>query len=119
MGAHVQLVGSVDDALAAIAHERPHVLISDVAMPAKDGYALIERVRVGDGGGRRLPAIAVTAYAGADDVKRALDAGYDLHVAKPVDAATLARSICDLIGPVLETSHQTADITRPIAIAER
>ncbi|HEY2747817.1 MAG TPA: response regulator, partial [Polyangia bacterium] len=122
MGARVQVVGSADEAMSAIADAPPHVLISDIGMPGKDGYALIHELRAyehGDSGGRRrehLPAVALTAYATADDVKRACAAGYDAHVAKPVDAVTLARTLVALVGPA--AVEPSSDITRPIVLAD-
>jgi len=117
MGARVQVVSSADEAMAAIAHHRPHLVISDIGMPGQDGYALLQRLRAAEAGsGRRLPAVALTAYATADDVKRAVAAGYDLHVAKPVDALTLARTLVELVGGV--ESDPPLDATRPIVLAD-
>jgi CheY-like chemotaxis protein len=123
MGATVRLAGSVAEALVEIGKSRPHALVSDVGMPAQDGYALIEKVRaeeLGGGGRRRLPAIALTAYASAEDSRRAMGAGYDLHVAKPADAGGLARALVELVGPIVEAERAPAsDTTVPIALAER
>ncbi len=116
MGAEVQVVGSADEALTAIARERPHVLISDIGMPGKDGYALVHELRVAEHGVAHLPAVALTAYATAEDVKRACAAGYDAHVAKPVDAVTLARTLATLVGPA--EAAASCDITRPIILAD-
>ena len=118
MGARVQVVASADEAMDAIARQRPHVLISDIAMPEHDGYELLQRVRESERGGRRLPAVALTAYATADDVRRATQAGYDLHVAKPVDALTLARSLVELVGGIEPESEAPLDCTRPILLAD-
>jgi PAS domain S-box-containing protein len=120
MGARVQVVASADEALAAVERERPHVIVSDIGMPGKDGYALVQRLRDQEsaiGGAARLPAVAVTAYATTDDVRRALAAGYDLHVAKPVDAVTLAQALVDLVGAV--ELEAPLDCTRPILLAEQ
>ncbi|MGZ3429689.1 MAG: response regulator, partial [Polyangia bacterium] len=114
------VVASADEALAAIERERPHVLVSDIGMPGKDGYALMQRLREQEsalGASGRLPAVAVTAYATADDVQRSLAVGYDLHVAKPVDAVTLARGLVELVGPV--EVEPPLDCTRPILLAEQ
>ncbi len=74
------------EAFELLERERPDALISDIAMPAEDGYMLITRVRtLPPERGGRTPAIAVTAYAGRADRKRALDAGFDGHFAKPID----------------------------------
>ncbi|HEX6837654.1 MAG TPA: response regulator, partial [Polyangia bacterium] len=115
MGARVQVVSSADEALTAIEEGPPHILISDIGMPGQDGYALVTRLRAGEHG-RRLPAVALTAYATADDVRRAAAAGYDLHVAKPVDALTLARTLVELVGAV--EPEAPLDITRPIVLAD-
>jgi CheY-like chemotaxis protein len=113
MGARVQVVASADEALAAIERDPPHVLISDIGMPGKDGYALAQRLRASERG-RRLPAVALTAYATSEDIKRALAAGYDLHVAKPVDALTMARTLAELVGGI--ESEPRLDATRPIVL---
>lgn len=97
-GATVLGAASVAEALEVLANG-PHpidVLVSDIAMPEQDGYALVRRVREGEQAGAlraRLPAIAVTAYAGASDRARALEAGFDLHFAKPVDLDALSTAI--------------------------
>ncbi|HEX8950555.1 MAG TPA: ATP-binding protein, partial [Polyangia bacterium] len=116
MGARVQVVASADEALAAVERERPHLVISDIGMPGKDGYTLLSRLRAGERDGRHLPAVALTAYATAEDVKRAHAAGYDLHVAKPVDALTLARTMVELVGGI--ESEPPLDCTRPIALTD-
>ena len=100
MGATVALAGNAAEALVAVRREAPHVLVSDIGMPGEDGYSLIRRVRGGESGASRLPAVALTAYATQDDVKRALTAGYDVHVAKPVNAAHLGRIVAQLVDGV-------------------
>jgi CheY-like chemotaxis protein len=77
---------------------KPHVLISDVGMPGTDGYALMRRVRalpVERGG--NVPAVALTAYAREQDRKRAIDAGYQIHLAKPIEITQLSASVAHLI----------------------
>jgi CheY-like chemotaxis protein len=72
----------------------PDVLISDIGMPGEDGYSLLKRVRalpVDQGG--HVPAIALTAYARAEDRVKALLAGFQLHLAKPVDPAELLATL--------------------------
>lgn len=59
------------------------LIVSDIGMPDMDGYEFIREVRARSGAGRRVRAIAITAYAGAADQKRALNTGFDLHMAKP------------------------------------
>ncbi len=89
-GAVVYTAGSADEAEAALDQHRPNVLVSDIGMPGRDGYDLIHAVR------RRLPhlggvvpAVAVTAFARSEDRRRALTAGFDMHVSKPVEPAEL------------------------------
>jgi CheY-like chemotaxis protein len=78
----------------------PDVLLSDIAMPGGDGLDLIRELRRREAlRGRRVPAIALTAYAAAPDRRRALEAGYEAYVAKPVDAAALAALILRLLPP--------------------
>ncbi|HVY48866.1 MAG TPA: response regulator, partial [Minicystis sp.] len=90
-GAAVRAARSVAEALARIAEQRPDVLVSDVGMPEADGYALVRAVRELDGA--RLAAVALTAYARGEDKTRALGAGFDVHVPKPVDPAELIRVV--------------------------
>ena len=89
-GAQVRTADSAAQALDAIREERPDLLISDIGMPVEDGYVLVRRLRAMEEGlGRRLPAIALTAYASEEDTRRALTAGFDAHLSKPVDPARL------------------------------
>jgi CheY-like chemotaxis protein len=97
-GAAVASADSADAALATLPSFRPDVLVSDIRMPDKDGYELIEAVRkTGDRPGRRLAAVALTADAGREDRERARRAGFDLHVAKPVDPQQLARAVASVL----------------------
>jgi CheY-like chemotaxis protein len=97
-GAAVTAVGSASEALAALSVRRPDVLVSDIAMPETDGYALMARLRAQESaeGGRRIPALALSAYARDEDRRRAIDAGFEVHVAKPVDPAKLAEVLIGL-----------------------
>jgi signal transduction histidine kinase len=98
-GADVSLAESGQSALTKLFEHRPDVLIADVGMPGMDGYALIEQVRALDPDfGGRTPAIAVTGYASQLDRLRALQAGYQNHVAKPVEPHELAIVIASLTG---------------------
>lgn len=76
------------------------MIISGISMPAQDGYELMRQIRsMGAGfGGRELPAIALTAYARTEDRRRALLAGFQVHVAKPVDPHELAEVVASLAG---------------------
>ena len=98
-GAQVSVAESGQAALALLFAQRPDVLIADLGMPGMDGYALIEQVRALDPDfGGLTPAVAVTAYASPQDRLRALQAGYQNHVAKPVEAEELAIVIPSLAG---------------------
>ena len=93
-GAEVHAAPSARDALGQLPTVRPHVLVSDIGMPDMDGFGLVQAVRAlkGDGVGA-TPAIALTAFARPDDVRRCLAAGFQLHIAKPVEIAQLVRAI--------------------------
>jgi CheY-like chemotaxis protein len=96
-GCVVVAVDSAQAALEAIAAEQPDILISDIGLPGEDGYSLIQRIRQlnrADGGA--LPAIALTAFARSEDRTRALLAGFQAHVAKPVDTAELLATVASL-----------------------
>lgn len=96
-GASVTAVGSARDALQALEQNTPDVLLSDLSMPGEDGYALIGKVRAlpADRGGR-VPAAAVTARTSAEDRRRVLAAGFQVHVPKPVHAMELATVVARL-----------------------
>jgi CheY-like chemotaxis protein len=89
-GAEVVSVSSATEALDQMERQRFNLLISDIGMPEMNGYDLIGRIRqLGEDHGGRTPAVALTAYAGIDDRKRALAAGYGMHIPKPFVAAEL------------------------------
>jgi PAS domain S-box-containing protein len=102
-GLTVQVAASAASALDLVAGAQ--VLLADIGMPDQDGYSLIRRIRQlpGDAGGR-VPAIAITAYAGEGDRERALVAGFDRHLTKPVRHHELLRAIRDLVRPALAGS---------------
>jgi PAS domain S-box-containing protein len=96
--ASVETSSSASQAIETIRRMRPDVLISDIGMPDEDGYALIKRLRAeADPVLRDLPAVALTAYAGEDDRKRALNSGFQVHLAKPVDPEELIAVIGHLV----------------------
>jgi signal transduction histidine kinase len=102
-GAVVKAAGSAAEALEVLQRQSPEVLICDIAMPGEDGYALIRKVRaLPPERGGCLPAVAVTAHARTDDRTRALLAGFQLHVPKPVEAAELVAVVASLLG---RTAH--------------
>src|SRR5579872_2983822 len=96
LGALVTTSGSAQEARARIASSRPDVIISDIGMPGEDGYSFARTVRAlpPDRGGA-TPIIAVTGYAGPHDRMRAIAAGFDNHIAKPMDPEELAQAIRD------------------------
>ena len=96
-GAHVVTAASASEALDALKHYSPHVLLVDIAMPGEDGYSLIEKVRAFSSASRaRVPAAALTAHARAEDKERALKAGFDLHLTKPLDVRMVCRAVAEL-----------------------
>jgi CheY-like chemotaxis protein len=89
-GATVLAAASADEAIELLERERSNLLISDIGMPRQDGYALIARVReLGRERGGHLPAIALTAYARPEDRMKAMVAGFDQHLVKPVEPLEL------------------------------
>jgi CheY-like chemotaxis protein len=98
-GAEVICVGSASEALAEIEREHIDVLLSDIGMPDIDGYALISKLRQlpAERGGK-IPAAALTAYAGVEDRMRVLSAGYQTHIPKPVEPAELTTVVANLAG---------------------
>jgi signal transduction histidine kinase len=92
-GAEVKAAQSAEEAFQALDEWKPGLMISDIEMPGEDGYSLIQKVRSGETRQVRLPAIALTAHARAEDRMRALRAGYDAHVAKPVEGNELVTVI--------------------------
>jgi PAS domain S-box-containing protein len=93
--AKVSLAASAAEAWAQIELDRPDVIVSDIGMPEEDGYELIRRVRASFTA-KQIPAAALTAFARSDDRKRALLAGFQTHIAKPVDPAELTAAIASL-----------------------
>jgi signal transduction histidine kinase len=94
-GARVQQAGSCAEALLRIAELVPDVLLSDIGLPGEDGYELIRSVRALGYSAEALPAIALTAYSRREDQRLALQAGFQAHVAKPVEPATLVAAVAD------------------------
>jgi CheY-like chemotaxis protein len=97
-GAEVSVNSSAEDALRALSEWNPDVLISDIGMPVVDGYEFIRQVRSlpSDSGGT-IPAVALTAYARFEDRLKALKAGYEMHVPKPVELSELVTVILSLL----------------------
>jgi PAS domain S-box-containing protein len=98
-GAEVRACASAAEALRTLDEWRPDVLVFDIGMPGEDGYELMRKVRArGPERGGHIPAIALTAYARAEDARRALKAGYQTHVAKPIEPVELATVVASLAG---------------------
>jgi PAS domain S-box-containing protein len=96
-GADVHTASSVREALLHVEASRPDVLLADIGMPGGDGYALLREVRSRDAqSGRHLPAAAITAYAGKHDRERALAAGFDRHVPKPISPAAIVAAVLSM-----------------------
>ena len=103
-GATVTTASSGAEGRAAFARARPAVLVVDIGMPEEDGHAFIRQVRrLPEAAGGRTPALALTAYASLEDRRQALAAGFNAHLAKPVDPPALIASLLDLARP-----HQRA-----------
>jgi len=98
-GSVVNCCESTAEALKAIRDWKPDLLVSDIGMPNEDGYALIEKVRnMKSKRARQTPAVALTAYVTNEDRERALAAGFQLHVSKPIEPANLVMLIAEAIG---------------------
>jgi PAS domain S-box-containing protein len=96
-GAEVTTASSAQEALEAVAGAKFDILISDIGMPGEDGYELIRRVRaLPAGAGGRTPAVALTAYARTEDRLRAMRAGFEMHVSKPVELTELVVVLANL-----------------------
>jgi PAS domain S-box-containing protein len=95
--ARVTAVASARAALKRLRKEPPDVLISDIGMPDEDGYALIRQVRALEPDGRKLPAVALTAYARLEDRTRVLMAGFQTHIGKPVEPVELLAVVASLL----------------------
>jgi PAS domain S-box-containing protein len=97
-GAEVVTASSATDALRRIAEIKPDVLVTDIGMPQMDGFEFITRIRSSpDAAMREIPAAALTAFARSEDRTKALDSGFEMHLAKPVDPAELVSSVATLV----------------------
>ena len=98
VGAEVTSVGSAREALEVLEREKPHVLVSDIAMPQEDGYALLKKIRaLPPERGGRIPAIALTAHSLVQDRLQSLRAGFQSHVPKPVVPEELVEVVASII----------------------
>lgn len=92
----VAAVTSVERALVALRNFDPDVIVSDIAMPGQNGYELLKQVRVQENVLRPIPALALTALSSDQDRRNAFEAGYRMHLAKPVDSSTLTEAVAEL-----------------------
>jgi PAS domain S-box-containing protein len=104
-GAEVHAATSARTALETFSRVRPDVVVSDIGMPGEDGYSLIRKIRSmpADLGGR-TPAVALTAYAREEDAQRAFNAGYQMHLTKPVEPDRLATTVSNLGGRTVDSA---------------
>jgi signal transduction histidine kinase/CheY-like chemotaxis protein len=97
-GAEIEACSSVAEAMVALQRRLPDIILSDIAMPDEDGYALIKKVRAMEPNrGGRIPAIALTGYAGDESRQQLLAAGFHIHIPKPTDIPSLVKRILDAI----------------------
>ena len=97
LGATATAAASAAEAIELLQQSPPDILVSDIGMPVEDGYSLIRKVRSSElGTAKRLPAVALTAYASESDRDRAIAAGYDEHLAKPINSALFAAVLARL-----------------------
>ncbi|HWI38772.1 MAG TPA: PAS domain S-box protein [Burkholderiales bacterium] len=97
-GVDVSTVRTAEEALTYLESHAPDVVISDIGMPGTDGYQFMRRLRASEPKGRRVPTLALTAFARPDDRKNAILAGYQAHLAKPFDLAEFAIVVAGLVG---------------------
>jgi PAS domain S-box-containing protein len=97
-GAEVREASDVQQALAQLEQFQPHVLVSDLGLPGRDGFELIREVRQRGHSSKTLPAIALTAFVQIEDRRRALQSGFQIHMAKPIDPHHLVATIASLVG---------------------
>lgn len=108
-GAEVTEASSLGAGLETFDHVRPAVVVADIGLSDGDGYALIQAIRARSceqGGG--VPAVAITGHAGQADAERALEAGYDVHLAKPIDPLRL----CELVAQLAHLRRGPEESTR-------
>jgi PAS domain S-box-containing protein len=98
-GAEIRTAGSAAEAMTVFSQWLPDVLVSDIGMPEEDGYALIKKIRaLPQENGGDVPAIALTAFASAQDKKTSLAAGFQRHLSKPIEPVALAKNVALILG---------------------
>jgi CheY-like chemotaxis protein len=95
-GGRVTTANSSVNAMKVLKETRQDILISDIGMPNEDGYELIRQLRSLEGINQRIPAVALTAYAGIQDRLRVVEAGFQIHLPKPIDPVELIATISNL-----------------------
>jgi CheY-like chemotaxis protein len=103
-GASVRTAESAAEAVQVLATDGADVLISDIGMPGEDGFSLVRQVRAMTGPVAKIPAVALTAFARSDDRDRAIDAGFQMYLAKPVELSELQQGVADLVRRSLDIS---------------
>jgi signal transduction histidine kinase/ActR/RegA family two-component response regulator len=107
-GAEVRAAASAQEAFEFVRQELPDAIVADIEMPEEDGYTLLRRIRaLPPEWGGQTPALALTAYAGVQDRIKALEAGFALHMAKPVQPTELVRVVANLCSSVLPAKTGT------------
>jgi len=96
-GVSVRTAGRAADAIDILAEWRPDVLLTDIAMPGEDGYALMRRVRALPGPVGTIPAVALTAFTDPQSMQNAFAAGFDAHVGKPLEPHVLADALSKVL----------------------
>ena len=91
--AKVSTAASAHEAMQVLLRDSPDVIVSDIGMPGEDGFTLIRRIRALDGDPGATPAIALTAYARTEDRVKAIQAGFQLHLSKPVEPLELVTMV--------------------------
>ena len=112
-GAVVEAVASAKEAIALLEEFHPHLLISDIGLPEEDGYQFMHKLRgLEEKAGRQIPAIALTAYARHEDAMKVLDAGFQMHLAKPIGPAELVKAAAKLIQSADVALEQSANCSQ-------
>jgi len=96
-GVSVRTAGRASDAMQILSEWRPDVLLTDIAMPGEDGYALMRRVRALPSSLGNIPAVALTAFTDPQSVQQAFAAGFDAHIGKPLEPHVLADALAKVL----------------------
>jgi CheY-like chemotaxis protein len=96
-GVSVRTAGRAAQALQILTEWRPDVLLTDIAMPGEDGYALMRRIRLLPAPLGTIPAVALTAYTDPQSVQNAFSAGFDAHLGKPLEPHVLADALAKVL----------------------